>query len=330
MADVLPLETAPIWVLAAYAIHPIADPAAEVQRHKEFLSSRDARARIYISHEGLNIQMSASPEAAQDYMEWLRSDERFRDQEFKIQGFMRHPFPRLTIKRKRQLVAVNRPVDFSKAGPHMSPAEWRRTLESGEDILLLDVRNHYEWEIGRFKGAVAPDCNEFRQFPEWIQQLKQRVDPGSKKVLMCCTGGIRCEFFSAMMREEGFEHVYQLQGGMLKYSQECGDAEWEGSLFVFDDRLTVPMGYQAQPISVCHHCGSQVEKVLNCANMDCNRLFICCPDCVVSQQGCCCAECRTSPRLRALMQPDPYQPFPRLRTGDGHLRVPMVEAVASV
>jgi UPF0176 protein len=329
MAENLPLDSAPIWVLAAYAIHPIEDPEAEVLRHKEFLSVRDVRARIYISHEGLNIQMSATPEAGREYMDWLRVDPRFSNQEFKIQGFGRHPFPRLTIKRKKQLVAVNQPVDFSKAGPHMSPQEWRETLESGEDVLLLDVRNRYEWEIGRFKGAIAPDCNEFREFPKWIRELKQEVDPSKKKVLMCCTGGIRCEFFSAMMREEGFEQVYQLDGGMLKYSQQCGDAQWEGSLFVFDDRLTVPMGEQAETVGQCLHCQAPVDKVLNCANMDCNRLFLCCPSCVEAQKGCCCASCQQAPRLRALPN-DPYQPFPRMRTGDGRHRVALVQDSVAV
>jgi UPF0176 protein len=329
MSDVLPLDQAPIWVLAAYAIHPIADPDEEVRRHKEFLSIRDARARIYVSHEGLNIQMSATAEAGQAYIDWLRGDCRFANQEFKVQGTDRHPFPRLTIKRKKQLVAVDKPIDFSKAGPHMSPQEWKRTLESGEDVLLLDVRNRFEWEIGRFKGAIAPDCNQFREFPAWIEELKTQVNPASKKVLMCCTGGIRCEFFSAMMKEQGFEQVYQLDGGMLKYSQECGDAEWEGSLFVFDDRLTVPMGKDTAPVGQCLHCQAPIEKVLNCANMDCNRLFLCCPECVQMHQGCCCSDCRTAPRLRALMQPDPYQPFPRLRTGDGSHRVELMSEVSA-
>ncbi|MFZ4098990.1 MAG: rhodanese-related sulfurtransferase [Chlamydiia bacterium] len=312
MSEHLPLDQAPYWVVAAYYLVPLDQPREEIDRHRKFLLTRDARSRIYIGPEGMNIQMSAKAEDAEAYMEWLRQDERFPGIEFKVQGSREQVFPRLTIKWKQQLVAVGRPVDLNQAGPHLSSAEWRKTIEEGgEDLILLDVRNRYEWEVGHFKGAIPAPCETFREFPEWVQQLKQQVDPSKKKVLMCCTGGIRCEFFSALMREEGFEEVYQLDGGMLKYSAEDGDALWEGSLFVFDDRLTVPMGPNAAPCGRCHHCEAGTERYLNCANMDCNRLFLCCPACLESQMGCCCEECRASPRLRKLQKENPYKPFAR-------------------
>ena len=312
MTTFLPLEQAPYWVVAAYFLTPLEDPQGEVQRHKDFLRQLDARARIYIGPDGMNIQMSAVRADAEQYMEWLRQDPRFTGIQFKLQGLDRQAFPRLTIKYKQQLVAMDRSVDLQQAGPHLSPEEWKHTIEEeSEEILLLDVRNHYEWEVGHFRGAIPAPCETFREFPEWIQQLKQQVDPTKKKILMCCTGGIRCEFFSALMKEEGFEEVYQLQGGMLQYSAECGGDLWEGSLFVFDDRLTVPMGEECAPCGRCHHCEAPTDRYLNCANMDCNRLFLCCPTCLQAHAGCCQESCHCAPRLRCLREENPYQPFPR-------------------
>jgi UPF0176 protein len=302
-------------VLAYYFFTPLEDPALEVYRHKEFFLNRDVQGRIYISKEGINGQMSASPEAADAYMKWLTSDSRFQTIEFKIHAWHEHCFPRLTVKVRPQLVALDKQVDMSKKGVSLSPEEWKKMLDSrDENTLLIDVRNAYEWDIGHFEGAELPRLEQFRQFPAYARALKQQRDPSKTKVMMYCTGGIRCELYSALMKEEGFNEVYQLQGGVIKYGLESGSKHWRGKLFVFDDRLSVPITDQepAEVISTCIHCQASTDLYFNCANMDCNELFISCSVCAEETQGCCCKVCKEAPRVRPFVKQDRPKPFRRI------------------
>jgi UPF0176 protein len=207
-------------------------------------------------------------------------------------------------------------VDLSKRGEHVSPERWKEMLESKlekkDEYLVLDVRNRYEWDIGHFEGADAPACETFREFPAYAEQLSQENDPKNTKVMMYCTGGIRCELFSAILKERGFENVYQLQGGVEKYGHEQGSKHWMGKLFVFDDRLAIPISEEEpEAVAQCHHCGTASDRYYNCANMDCNELFICCPSCLEKLQGCCCSNCISAERLRPLQEQDLYKPFRR-------------------
>jgi len=303
-----------IYVLAYYFFTPIEDPDVEVARHKEFFDTRDVKARIYISHEGINGQMSASQEAAEEYMTWLKSDPRFAEVEFKLHYYHEHVFPRCTVKRRDQIVALDAKVDAKDGGEHVSPSKWREMLEEkDQDTLLLDVRNDYEWVLGHFEGAELPDLETFRQFPTYARELKKTRDPKKTKVMMYCTGGIRCELYSALMKKEGFEQVYQLQGGIIKYGLEEGADKWLGKLFVFDDRLSVPISEEeeAPVIGKCHHCGVSAESYYNCADMDCNELFLCCPECAEKYKGCCSETCLCSDRLRPYEKGERPKPFRR-------------------
>jgi UPF0176 protein len=303
-----------ICVLAYYIFTPIEDPNLEVARHKDFFSMRDVTARIYLSEQGINGQMSASPEAARDYMEWLKSDVRFAAVEFKIHYYHEHVFPRCTVKWRKQIVALDVEVNAAEGGEHVSSEKWSEMLKNrDEETLLLDVRNDYEWKLGRFEGAELPELETFRQFPEYAKNLKTQRDPKKTKVMMYCTGGIRCELYSALLKKEGFEQVYQLKGGIINYGLEKGNDGWLGKLFVFDDRLSVPISQEgeAPPIALCHHCGIHAEAYYNCANMECNELFLCCPRCAEEWQGCCCKECQTSPRLRPFEKGERPKPFRR-------------------
>lgn len=287
-------------ILAYYYIGPIENPALEVERHKEFFKSRDFTGRIYISEEGINGQSSGLEAHAQEYMEWLRSDPRFERVDFKIHRASQHAFPKMTVKVRKQLVAIDCEVDFSQRGEELSPAEWKKRLEErGEETLVLDVRNDYEWQVGHFEGSELPPLKTFREFPSYAKQLKEKVDPKTTTIMMCCTGGIRCEFYSAVMKQEGFEKVYQLQGGIIGYGQHEGNQHWKGKLFVFDDRLVVPISEEeAPPISHCLYCQTPCDVYHNCANMDCNELFLCCPSCLKEHQGCCKPLCLEQGRVR--------------------------------
>ena len=303
-----------IYILAYYLFTPIEDPDAEVIKHKDFLNSRDVKARIYISHEGINGQMSASQEAAEDYMGWLKNDSRFAQVEFKIHYYHEHVFPRCTVKKRRQIVALDAIVDPKEGGERVTAARWKEMIqERDEDTLILDVRNDYEWALGHFEGAELPQLENFREFPEYARLLKETKDIKKTKVMMYCTGGIRCELYSALLKREGFENVYQLQGGIIKYGQEEGAKGWLGKLFVFDDRLSVPISdeQEAPVIGKCLHCGAESESYYNCADMDCNELFLSCPTCAEKFKGCCCEECSCSERLRPYEKGERPKPFKR-------------------
>ncbi len=301
-------------VVAFYQFVEIADPHAEVKRQKEYLLDKDVSGRIYLSEEGINAQMSGAEPDALAYIEWMKSDPRFADVHFKVQEHQENAFPRMTVKYREQLVALDRKVDLEMGGEHVSPDQWKKMLEEEEDLLLLDVRNQYEYEVGHFKGAIAPGCDTFRTYSDAIRKLKEKVDPSQTKVMMYCTGGIRCELYSAVMKEEGFDHVYQLDGGVINYSEKEGGKHWDGKLFVFDDRLTVPVGDECATISRCHHCGEETDHYVNCANMDCNELFLCCQGCMEPQLGCCQESCQQAERLRPF-QDGIHKPFRRLRAG---------------
>lgn len=323
-------------VLAYYCFTPLKDPKAEVLKHQKFLKTQDIRCRVYISEEGINGQMSASAEASLAYQEWLKAHPSFADVKFKIHYHPEHAFPRATVKYRKQLVAVDTQVDLSLMGEHVSPKRWKQMLqERDEDVVLLDVRNNYEWELGHFEGSELPPLSTFREFPEYARKLKQIRDPKKTKVMMCCTGGIRCEIYSAVMKQEGFENVYQLDGGIIGYGLEQGDDLWKGKLFVFDDRLAVSIdpAKESEVISHCRYCQALSDTYYNCANMDCNELFLACAACAEQRKGCCCSECQSGSRLRVFEKQQRPKPFRRKHLCDikvsGEDREASAECVAA-
>jgi UPF0176 protein len=303
----------PYQVIAFYVFTPINDPHAEVKLHKEFFAERDISSRIYISEEGINGQMCAIAPHAQEYIDWMHSREQFKDVPFKIHPHHEHVFPRKTVKYRKQLVAIDTTVDLQKRGAHVSPKKWKEMLEKEDNRILIDVRNDYEWKVGRFDGAELPPCETFREFIAYADGLKEKVDPKKTPVMMYCTGGIRCELYSSILMERGFESVYQLDGGVIGYGLEEGNTHWLGKLFVFDDRLTVPIAAEGEApvIGSCKLCGIPIENYYNCANIDCNELFLACSKCIDEHLGCCCKECLEAPRRRPYHKDEAHKPFKR-------------------
>lgn len=296
-------------VLAFYQYAPIADPHQEVKFHKEFFENRDITSRIYISEEGINGQMSGSQKDAMAYIDWMHTRDPFKELYFKIHHWHEQVFPRQTVKYRKQIVALDKKVDTTNGGVHLSPEDWHHMLEESQDHLLIDVRNDYESKIGHFEGAELPRCNTFREFHAYTEELEKRVDR-TKPIMMYCTGGIRCEIYSAYLKEKGFENVYQLDGGVINYGLKVGGKKWLGKLFVFDDRMAVPISEEeTDVIGKCHHCGASTENYYNCANMDCNELYLCCSDCLQKFGGCCQASCVDAPRVRPYHQQNPHKPF---------------------
>lgn len=298
-------------VLAFYNFVKIEDPKQEVSKHKTFLEGLDAKSRIYISEEGINGQMSILEDQATAYKNWLHSQSVFQNMDIKEQKWHEHVFPRLTIKYRKNLVARDQSIDLSNRGSHLKPKQFREILEKEKDFLLLDVRNDYEWKVGHFKGAQLPPCATYRDFEIYAKNLKDKI-PENTKVLMYCTGGIRCELYSSLLIQQGIRNVFQLEGGVIKYGLEEGSSNWQGKLFVFDDRLTVPISEEETAVvGNCHHCGEKSENYYNCANMDCNELFLCCPKCITKFVGCCQSSCQEAKRIRPYHEQNPHKPFRR-------------------
>lgn len=291
----------PYVMLAFYGFHPISDPQMLIKKYKTFFHAIGGKGRTYISEEGINGQMSVHNKSLEAALAFIRAEPGYEELPVKCHAYKEHGFEKLIVKYRAQIVALDKKVDMTKRGEHMSPEQWAQTLESDEDYLLLDVRNDYEWEIGHFKGAERPPCTTFREFPNYAKALKEKYGT-KKKVLMACTGGIRCEPFSALMKEEGFDEVYQLDGGMINYGNTVGSKHWEGRLFVFDDRMAVPLveGENPEPIAQCSFCDAKCDTYYNCSNMDCNALFLACAACHAERKGTCSSPCTEAPRLREI------------------------------
>lgn len=298
------------YCLAFYKYIPLHNPHEEIRQQKAYLEQLDAKSRIYINHEGINGQMSLRKDHALKYIDWMHSKEEFEDVHFKLHEWHEHAFPKLTIKYRKQLVALDKWVDLNNRGTHLPPAEFKKALEGDEPYVLVDVRNDYEWKVGHFEGARLPPCETYREFNHYAENLKDEVDPKNTKVLMYCTGGIRCETYSSLLKEAGFDKVFQLEGGIINYGLKEGSQHWRGKLFVFDDRLSVPLSEEkSEIVGKCHFCEAPTESYYNCANMDCNCLFLCCTDCLKKNLGTCQDTCMNAERLRPYSEQNPHKPF---------------------
>jgi UPF0176 protein len=210
---------------------------------------------LLLAHEGINGTIAGSRAGIDAAIAWLRADDRMADLSWKESFDEAQPFYRMKVKLKREIVTMGvSDVDPNEVvGTYVKPTDWN-TLISDPDVLLIDTRNDYEVEIGTFKGAVDPHTKTFREFPDYV---KQNVDPARhKKVAMFCTGGIRCEKASSYMKQQGFEEVYHLEGGILKYLEEVPQEQslWQGECFVFDNRVTVKHDLTAGSFDQCHGC----------------------------------------------------------------------------
>ncbi len=281
--------------------------------HRNKCKELNLLGRIFVAAEGINGTLAGLPADVEAYKEYLWSIPGFEKTEFKEDACDFIPFERLIVRIRPEIVALkpSAPIKQKIDGEgYLEPCEWKQVLESKEhDFVLIDVRNNYESRIGRFKGALAPDVENFFDFPQWLE--KASLDK-NKKVLMYCTGGIRCEKFSVYMKENGFKNIYQLHGGILNYAQKEGGKHFEGKCFVFDDRMAVPVNpEEGGPISRCAISGVPCDTYINCANMECNKLFLCAPEAAVQMDGCCSEECRKTPRRRPLDIENLYKPFRR-------------------
>lgn len=245
-----------ILLAALYKFVPLPDYAELRPIYKQRMLDADIRGTLLLAPEGINGTVSGKPQAVRDFLDFLRSDPRLADIEHKESHFDRHPFARTKVRLKKEIISLGIPADPNeKVGKHLSPAEWNELLRD-PDVVLLDSRNEYETHLGTFKGAIDPDIRNFKQLPDFVNR---HLDPGKhKKIATFCTGGIRCEKFTTYLLDQGFEEVYHLKGGILKYLEEIPKEQslWEGECYVFDERIGV--GHNLEPskmASMCLACG---------------------------------------------------------------------------
>lgn len=296
-------------VILYYQFSEIEDPEAFAAAHKTFCKELGVKGRIYVGSEGVNGTLAGTPEQVAAYKAELRSHPGFEQTEFKQDEADYIPFAKLICKTRDEIVAlhVERDLNVERGANHLSPKEWREVMENEEDYVIIDVRNNYESKIGHFEGALTPDLDNFYEFPEWIEQSGIEKD---KKVLMYCTGGIRCEKFSVLMKEQGYNDLNQLHGGILNYAKEEGGKHYKGKCFVFDDRLVVPVNEEEmEPIAHCEITGKPADTYINCANMECNKLFVCSEEGARQMEGCCSEECLNSDRRRPFDPENAFKPF---------------------
>jgi UPF0176 protein len=250
--------------------------------------------RVYIAQEGINAQISVPEHQLKSFRESVDSYIEFRDVPFKI-AVQENDFSfyKLTIKVRNQIVADGLTVeqyDVTNVGTHLDAEQWNKAIEEG--AIVVDMRNHYESEIGRFENAICPQSETFKdELPEVKDLLKGKED---QKVILYCTGGIRCEKTSAYLKHHGFEDVNQLHGGIIDYVRQLEenneiDNKFKGKNFVFDERLGERISKEV--ISNCHQCGEKADTHVNCKNVNCNLLFIQCQSCQDDHQMCCSPEC---------------------------------------
>jgi len=285
--------------LSFYKYVIITDPVA--LRKKLFVTwdKLSIKGRIYIAAEGVNAQLSCPGPNWSKCVRSIKAIKEFEDIPFKIAVEENKPsFLKLTIKVKNQIVAdglEEAEYDVTDVGTHLTAEEWNDCMNNG--AIVVDVRNHYESRIGHFEGAIYLDVDTFREeLPLITEKIKEKKD---EKILLYCTGGIRCEKTSSYLKHHGFKDVNQLHGGIIDYAKQIEENNLEnkfiGKNFVFDDRLGEKISRDI--ISTCDQCGKPCDDYTNCNYVDCNLLFLQCETCQNEYGGCCTKECETMSKL---------------------------------
>ncbi|MDH3218496.1 MAG: rhodanese-related sulfurtransferase [Gammaproteobacteria bacterium] len=252
--------SSPILIAALYRFVRLDNFESLRQPLLRVMLDNRVRGTLLLAAEGINGTVAGSAKGIENLLEYLRRDPRLRDLDCKLSYDEEIPFYRSRVKLKREIVTMGVDgIDPSNAGTYVSPAEWNRLIRD-PDVTVIDARNDYESAIGSFTGALHPLTRSFREFPAYVAK---NLDPQRhRKVAMFCTGGIRCEKATAYLRERGFDEVYHLQGGILKYLEQVPENEslWQGECFVFDNRVSVNHALEKGSFDQCHACRRPITE----------------------------------------------------------------------
>lgn len=283
-------------VLLFYKFAPLSDPEAIKLWQLELCTRLNMRGRIIVSPHGINGTVSGSVKDAKAYVKALRSYAPFKDVDMKQSAGLglyedgtTKDFPRLSVKNRKEIVAFGAP-DELKVGPdgvigggtHVKPDQVEDLIKEHPDLLFFDGRNEVEAEVGQFEGAIVPPTKTTHDFISALES-GEYDDIKDKPILTYCTGGIRCEVLSALMKNRGFSNVYQLDGGIVRYGEKYGNTgRWKGSLVVFDGREVVDLGPDAEVIGHCHKCDGPTSTLHNCDEPSCRERMVTCSECATS------------------------------------------------
>lgn len=275
-------------ILLYYKFTPLDDLEALKLWQKTLCDTLNLQGRILISRHGLNGTVGGNIDDLKQYVSATKQYPAFKDTMFKWSDGKREDFPRMSVKTRRELVGFKNSDDEFEVddngviggGEHLKPSELHKLVEKyGDDVVFFDGRNQHEAQIGKFKNAIVPNTNTSRDFIAELESDKYDAIK-NKKIVTYCTGGVRCEVISAMMKKRGFNDVYQIDGGIAKYGESYGDdGLWEGSLRVFDKRMIVDFSDHTKTIGECTHCGGKTSNFENCALAECNDLVLICETC---------------------------------------------------
>jgi len=274
-------------IILFYKFAPVADPESVRLWQKSLCENLNLHGRIIVSKHGINGTLGGDVNDLKKYAHKMKSYSAFAKTTFKWSDGSREDFPRLSVKARDEIVSFGAPDELvvSKngvmgGGKHLKPAALHNLIEEkGDDVVFFDGRNAHEAAIGKFKNAVVPDTRTTHDFISELESGKYD-DIKDKPIVTYCTGGIRCEVLSSLMKNRGFSEVYQIDGGIVKYGEAYGDdGLWEGSLRVFDDRMTIDFSDHAKVIGACSHCAGPTINYENCAEVSCNDLVLICLSC---------------------------------------------------
>ncbi len=270
MADLSSRLTLSVYTF--YKFLNLEDAQSESQKIQDLGDQHDLEGLIIFGKEGINATISGAKANLDLFMTELKQLLKVSHLEIKESLSDFAPFKRFKVKVRSEIVSLGKPdIHPSAKNNHLSPTDWHQAMKE-EDVLLLDTRNWYETKIGKFENAIDPQIDEFNEFPEY---LKTSQIPKDKKVLIYCTGGIRCEKAIVEMQAQGFQNVFQLDGGILKYIEEFPNEKFAGECFVFDHRVAVDQDLRpTQNFKMCPHCGQPSDKKITCRKCD-NDAWVC-------------------------------------------------------
>jgi len=252
-----------ILVAALYKFVEIDDLLSLQSNLYEICEKNNIMGTILIANEGINGTISGKTNEINQTISLLKSDKRFTNIEIKYSSTDKQPFHRMKVRLKKEIVTIGLPEinPNNKVGTYVKPDDWN-DLISDPNVVVIDARNKYETKIGSFQNALDPETSSFREFPDWVKKFKSSKENANKKIAMFCTGGIRCEKASSLMKEEGFEDVYHLQGGILKYLETIDkeNSLWNGECFVFDQRVCLTDELEVGSYKMCFACRMPITE----------------------------------------------------------------------
>lgn len=282
-------------IILFYKYVNIEDPEELKKEQMDLCTRLGLKGRVIVAKEGINSTLEGTNENIEEYLKIYLADSRFSDTHIKKSEGTGGSFPKLSVKIRKEIVSLHLEEDINPneiTGIHLKPEELKKWYESGKEFVVVDFRNDYEFKVGRFKNSVMPKLQNFRDIPKALGEIEDLKD---KTVLTVCTGGVRCEKASGLLKREGFKDVYQLDGGMVTYMEKFPAQEFEGSLYVFDNRITMTFDPQDKHkvVGQCDKCETPSERYVNCKWPQCNKHFICCENCSEEDgKSFCSEECR--------------------------------------